>query len=84
MNPTITIDLYGNVFLNGENTNSQIADFARNNPELAPQVDGAVRQAALDARAYIAAQTATLTARVVQLEAALRTAGVAVPAAPTP
>ncbi len=79
MNPTITIDLYGNVFLNGENTNSQIGDFARNNPSLAPQVDGAVRKAALDARAYIAAQTATLTARVAQLEAALTEAGVEIP-----
>lgn len=54
--PVITVDLYGNVFLNGENTNSQIADFARNNPALAPLVDGAVRKAALDARAYIAAK----------------------------
>ncbi len=76
---SVTVDLYGNVFLNGENTNSQIGDFARNNPSLAPQVDGAVRKAALDARAHIAAQTATLTARVAQLEAALTEAGVEIP-----
>lgn len=54
--PVVTVDLYGNVFLDGANTNSQIADFARNNPALAPQVDGAVRDAALAARTHIAAQ----------------------------
>lgn len=52
--PGVTVDLYGNVFLNGQNTNQQIGDFARNNPTLAPQVDGAVREAALAARKLIA------------------------------
>src|SRR5574343_314473 len=54
--PTITVDLYGNVFRDGQNTNSQIGDFARNNPSLAPQVDGAIRQLVVDARTYIADQ----------------------------
>lgn len=58
---TVTVDLYGNVFLNGENTNQQIGDFARNNPALAPQVDGAVRDAALAARARIAADIKAAT-----------------------
>lgn len=53
--PVVTVDLYGNVFLNGENTNQQLADFARGNPDLAPQVDGAVRDLVLAARARIAA-----------------------------
>lgn len=53
--PTITIDLYGNVFRDGENTGMQIGDFARNFPELAPQVDGALRDAVLAARLRIAA-----------------------------
>ena len=52
--PVITVDLYGNVFKDGANTNQQIGDFARNNPQLAPQVDGAVRDAALAARKLIA------------------------------
>lgn len=52
--PVVTVDLYGNVFLNGQNTSQQIGDFARNNPTLAPQVDGAVREAALAARKLIA------------------------------
>ncbi|MBI5689242.1 MAG: hypothetical protein HZC55_04035 [Verrucomicrobia bacterium] len=52
--PVVSVDLYGNVFLDGQNTNQQIADFARNNPTLAPQVDGAVRDAALAARKHIA------------------------------
>ena len=56
--PTITVDLYGNVFKDGQNTNSQIADFARNNPDLAPQVDGAIRQLVIDASTYIAEQIA--------------------------
>lgn len=53
--PVVTVDLYGNVFLDGANTNSQIGDFARNNPTLAPQVDGAIRQLVIDARTKIAA-----------------------------
>jgi hypothetical protein len=53
--PVVTVDLYGNVFLDGANTNSQIGDFARNNPTLAPQVDGAIRQLVIDSRAKIAA-----------------------------
>lgn len=53
--PVITVDIYGNVFKDGANTNSQIGDFARNNPALAPQVDGAIRQLVVDARAKIAA-----------------------------
>lgn len=53
--PVITVDLYGNVFKDGANTNSQIGDFARNNPTLAPQVDGAIRQLVIDARTKIAA-----------------------------
>ncbi len=59
--PVVTIDLYGNVFLDGENTNQQIGDFARNNPALAPQVDGAVRDAAIAARARIAADIKAAT-----------------------
>jgi len=55
--PVVTVDLYGNVFLDGANTNSQIGDFARNNPALAPQVDGAVRELVIAARARIAADT---------------------------
>lgn len=55
--PKITVDLYGNVFLDGQNTNSQIGDFARNNPQLAPQVDGAIRELVIAARAKIAADT---------------------------
>lgn len=96
--PTVSIDLYGNVFVNGENTNRQIADFARDpaNFALAPQIDAAVRDAALAARAKIAAdvkaaqdataakesQLATARARIAQLEAALRSANVPVPSAP--
>jgi len=53
--PVVTVDLYGNVFLDGANTNSQIGDFARNNPALAPQVDGAVRDLVIAVRARIAA-----------------------------
>lgn len=56
--PVVSIDLYGNVFLNGENTNQQIADFARNKPALAPQVDGAVRAAVIAARDKIAVDIA--------------------------
>lgn len=59
--PVVTVDLYGNVFLDGANTNQQIGDFARNNPALAPQVDGAVRDAALAARARIAADVKAAT-----------------------
>jgi hypothetical protein len=59
--PVVTVDLYGNVFLDGANTNQQIGDFARNNPALAPQVDGAVRDAALAARARIAADIKAAT-----------------------
>lgn len=55
--PVVTIDLYGNVFLNGQNTNRQIGDFARDpaNFALAPQIDAAVRDAALAARTKITA-----------------------------
>ncbi len=56
--PVITVDLYGNVFQDGQNTNQQIGGFARENPLLAPQIDAAVRQTAIDGRAYIAAQVA--------------------------
>jgi predicted RNase H-like nuclease (RuvC/YqgF family) len=52
--PVVTLDLYGNVFLNGENTNKQAADFARNNPELASQVDGAVRELYVKTRKQLA------------------------------
>lgn len=55
--PKVTVDLYGNVFLDGQNTNQQIGDFARNNPQLAPQVDGAIRELVIAARAKIAADT---------------------------
>ena len=55
--PKITVDLYGNVFQDGQNTNSQIGDFARNHPELAPQVDGAIRELVIAARAKIASDT---------------------------
>lgn len=73
MNPTITIDLYGNVFFNGENTNRQIADFARDPANYAhgPALDAAVRDAALAARNYIASQLAAKDARIAQLEAQL-------------
>ncbi|MBI5692585.1 MAG: hypothetical protein HZC55_21090 [Verrucomicrobia bacterium] len=57
--PVVTVDLYGNVYLNGENTSQQIGDFARNNPQLAPQVDGAVRDTALAARKRIADEIKT-------------------------
>lgn len=69
--PTITIDLYGNVFVNGQNTNRQIADFSRDpeNFALAPLVDAAVREAALNARTYIANQLAAKDARIAELEA---------------
>ncbi len=69
----ITIDLYGYVFVNGENTNRQIGDFARDpaNSALGPQIDAAVRDAALAARNYIAAQIAVKDARIAELEAQL-------------
>jgi len=73
--PTITVDLYGNVFLDGQNTNSQIGDFARNHPDLAPQVDGAVRQLVIDVRTYIAEQIAAAVsdkdAEIAELKAQL-------------
>lgn len=80
--PVITVDLYGNVFLNGQNTNSQIGDFARNNPALAPQVDGAIRQLVLDARAKIASDIkAAQDAAAAQVKAAQDAATAATEAA---
>ncbi len=88
--PAVTIDLYGNVFLNGQNTNRQIGDFARDpaNFALAPQIDAAVRDAALAARAKIsadiqaaqAAATAEKTAAITAAEQA-RDAAIAANAA---
>ena len=76
--PTITVDLYGNVFKDGQNTNSQIGDFARNNPDLAPQVDGAIRQLVIDARTYITEQIAAAVsakdAEIAELKAQLAAA----------
>lgn len=74
---TISIDLYGNVFVDGENTGRQIADFARDpaNYALAAQLDAAVRDAALAARTYIANQLAAKDARIAELEAQLADPG---------
>lgn len=73
METTISIDLYGYVFVNGENTSRQIGDFARDpaNYALAPQIDAAVTAAALAARTYIANQLAAKDARIAELEAQL-------------
>jgi hypothetical protein len=56
--PVVTVDLYGNVFVDGQNTNRQIGDFARDpaNFAFAPQIDAAVRDAALAGRTRIAAE----------------------------
>lgn len=86
--PTITVDLYGNVFKAGQNTNSQIGDFARNNPDLAPQVDGAIRQLVIDARTYITEQIAAAVsakdAEIAELKAKLAAAIAPVEAVKTP
>mgnify|MGYP000116564466 CR=1 FL=1 len=86
--PTITVDLYGNVFKDGQNTNSQIGDFARNNPDLAPQVDGAIRQLVIDARTYITEQIAAAVsakdAEIAELKAKLAAAIAPVEAVKTP
>lgn len=73
METTITLDLYGNVFSDGANTNQQIGDFARNNPSLAPQIDGAWRAKVVEVRAMLAAkdaEIAALKAEVAELKAA--------------
>ena len=70
METTITLDLYGNVFIDGQNSNQQIGDFARNHPELAPQIDGAWREKVVEVRAMLAAkdaEIATLQAQVAAL-----------------
>lgn len=86
--PTITVDLYGNVFKDGQNTNRQIGDFARNNPDLAPQVDGAIRQLVIDARTYITEQIAAAVsakdAEIAELKAKLAAAIAPVEAVKTP
>ncbi len=86
--PTVTVDLYGNVFKDGQNTNSQIGDFARNNPDLAPQVDGAIRQLVIDARTYITEQIAAAVsakdAEIAELKAKLAAAIAPVEAVKTP
>ena len=69
METTITLDLYGNVFVNGENTNQQIGDFARNNPALAPQIDGAWRTKVVEVRAMFAAKDAEIAALKAELDA---------------
>lgn len=53
------VDLYGNVFKDGQNTTQQIGDYLVNHPTDAPALDGAWRDAALRARDKIAADTKT-------------------------
>lgn len=53
--PVITLDHSANVFVDGENVSQSVADYVRNHPEHAPQVDGALRQWVIDQRKETAA-----------------------------
>jgi hypothetical protein len=48
--PAITIDLYGGVFADGENTNMTVGDYVRNHPTHAPLVDAAWQETVLATR----------------------------------
>lgn len=50
------VDLYGNVFKDGQNLNRKAGDYVREFPAEAPAMDAALTEVALRGRQYIAAQ----------------------------
>lgn len=63
------VDLYGNVFKDGQNLNRKAGDYVREFPAEAPAMDAALTEVALRGRQYIAAQ-----AQAAQTDAAAQVA----------
>lgn len=68
------VDLYGNLFKDGQNLNRKAGDYVREFPTEAPAIDAALTDVALRGREYIAAQIAAKDAEKIAAIAAANAA----------